>query len=147
MGFFILIPESMWAKLFYSLMGGTVNCAIDMLPAMLAAVLLTGMNPLTALAWLLFAVSVDFYATTVGVFIGLSVPVAAGKMVKQFAQILFVYFGLLPDIAIMAFGIVMGHTALAAIGAAVLNVALGLIFFSLAPLFLEPKGGKPVKRT
>ena len=144
MGFFILIPESMWAKLFYSLLGGTVNCALDMLPAMLAAVLLTGMNPLTALAWLLFAVSVDFYSTTVGVFIALSVPVSAGKMVKQFAQILFVYFGLLPDVAIMAIGIVMGHTVFAAVGSAVLNVLLGLIFFSLSPLFLEPKSGKRV---
>lgn len=147
MGFFIMIPESMWAKLFYSLLGGTVNCVLDALIAMIAAVALTGMNPLTALAWLLFIASVDFYSTTVGVFIALSVPVSAGKMVKQFAQILFIYFGLLPDIAIMAIGIVMGYTAAAAIGSAVLNVVLGLIFFSLSPLFLEPAGGKSTSKS
>lgn len=146
MGFFIMIPESMWAKLFYSLLGGTVNCVLDALIAMIAAVPLTGMNPLTALAWLVFIASVDFYSTTVGVFIALSVPVSAGKLVKQFAQILFIYFGLLPDIAIMAIGIVMGYTAMAAIASAVLNLVLGLIFFSLSPLFLEPSGGKSAKR-
>ncbi|MBO4913957.1 MAG: putative ABC exporter domain-containing protein [Oscillospiraceae bacterium] len=145
MGFFILIPESMSSKLFYSLLGGTVNCALDMLPALIAVVLLTGMNPLLALGWLLFAVSVDFYSTTVGVFIGLSVPVAAGKNVKQLVQIMFVYFGLLPDIAIMAIGIAMKHTLLAAIAAAVLNVLLGLIFFALSPQFLEPRGGKKIR--
>lgn len=146
MGFFIMIPESMWAKLFYSLLGGTVNCVLDALIAMIAAVPLTGMSPLTALAWLVFIASVDFYSTTVGVFIALSVPVSAGKLVKQFAQILFIYFGLLPDIAIMAIGIVMGYTAMAAIASAVLNLVLGLIFFSLSPLFLEPSGGKSAKR-
>lgn len=146
MGFFILVPESMWSKLFCSLMGGTVNCLMDLLPALIVSIPLAGMKPLAALAWMLFAVSVDFYATTVGVFIGLSVPGAAGKMVKQFVQILFVYFGLLPDIAIMAIGIVMGYTELAATGAAALNVLLGLIFFSLSPLFLEPRGGKTAHR-
>jgi len=142
MGFFILIPESMWAKLMYSLLGGTVNCMLDALSALIVAVALTGMNPLLALCWLFFIASVDFYATTVGVFIALSVPVSAGKTVKQLVQIMFVYFGLLPDIAIMAIGIVMGYTAAAAVGAAVLNVLLGLIFFSISPLFLEPGGGK-----
>ena len=147
MGFFIMIPESMWAKLFYSLLGGTVNCLLDALPAMIAAVILTGLDPLSALAWLLFVASVDFYSTTVGVFIALSVPVSAGKMVKQFVQIMFIYFGLLPDIIFMAIGIAKDWTVLAAVGAALLNVVLGLIFFSLSPLFLEPKGGKPVKKT
>ncbi len=140
MAFFVLIPESVWSKLMYSLLGGTVNCALDVLPALVVGAILTGMNPLLIPAWLLFIVSVDFYSTTVGVFIALSVPVAAGKMVKQFAQVLFVYFGLLPDIAILAIGIVAGYTAVAAIGAALLNVVLGLVFFALSPQFLEPGG-------
>ena len=139
--YFNLIPESTWAKLFWSLMGGTVNCLLDVLPAMLAAVLLLGANPLVGLAWVFFIISVDFYATNVGAFIGFSVPVSAGKTVKQVVQVMFIYFGLLPDAAIMAIGLVTGHPALGALGAAAVNLVLGFLFFALSPLFLDPKGG------
>ncbi len=142
MDHFLLIPESTWHKLFWSLMGGTANCFLDLLPALIVAALLLGENVLIAAAWLPLIVSIDFFATTVGAFIGFSVPISAGKMVKQLVQILFIYFGLLPDIAIMAIGLVFGQPLLAAIGCAAVNVLLGLVFFFLSPLFLEPKDGK-----
>ena len=142
MDHFLLIPESTWHKLFWSLMGGTANCFLDLLPAVIVAALLLGENMLIALAWIPLIVSVDFFATTVGAFIGLSIPVSAGKMIKQLIQILFIYFGLLPDIAIMAIGLVFEQPVLAAIGCVVVNILLGLVFFFLTPLFLEPKDGK-----
>ena len=142
MDHFLLIPESTWYKLFWSLMGGTANCFLDLLPAVIVAALLLGENMLIALAWIPLIVSVDFFATTVGAFIGLSVPVSAGKMIKQLIQILFIYFGLLPDIAIMAIGLVFEQPVLAAIGCVLVNILLGLVFFFLTPLFLEPKDGK-----
>ena len=141
MDFFRLIPENTWSKLFFSLLGGTVNCLLDILPALVLAVILLPANPLLALAWIPFIVSIDFYATTVGAFINLSVPVSAGKTLKQFVQILFIYFGLIPDVAIMAVGLVMKHTAVAAIAAAALNVALGFLFLALCPHFIDPLGG------
>jgi len=142
MDHFLLIPESTWGKLFWSLMGGTANCFLDLLPAVIVSALLLGENVLIALAWLPLIVSVDFFATTVGAFIGFSVPVSAGKMVKQLVQIMFIYFGLLPDVAIMAIGLTFDQPVLAAIGCTVINVLLGLVFFFLSPLFLEPKDGK-----
>ncbi len=135
---FVLIPESTWAKLFWSLMGGTVNCLLDVVPALLLAVVLLWTNPFPALAWIPFIVSIDFYATTVGAFINLSVPTKAGKTVKQFVQILFIYFGLIPDIAIIAIGFVTEHLPLAAILAAALNIALGFLFLALCPRFIDP---------
>ncbi len=142
MDFFLLIPESTWAKLFWSLMGGTVNCLLDVLPAILLGTLAAGGNVLVSLLYVPLIVSVDFYATTVGVFISLSVPVSAGKTLKQVVQIMFVYFGLLPDILIATLGIVFGHTAAALMGVAALNMGLGFVFFGLAPLFIDPKGGR-----
>ena len=139
MDFFVTIPESTWAKLFWSLMGGTVGCLLDVLPAIIIGTLILGGNLLTALAWVPFIVSVDFYATNVGVFIGLSVPVSAGKTVKQVVQIMFIYFGLLPDIIIMVLGFVFDHAALAAILCAVFNLGLGFAFFGLSPIFLDPR--------
>lgn len=142
MDYFVLIPESTWAKLFWSLMGGSVNCLLDVLPAVIVGALLVGSNPLLALAWVPFIVSVDFYATNVGAFIGLSVPVSTGKTLKQIVQVMFIYFGLLPDIAIIAVGFVFEFAAVASIGAAALNIFLGFLFFGLSPIFLDPRGGR-----
>jgi membrane protease YdiL (CAAX protease family) len=146
MDFFLLIPESTWAKLFSSLMGGAVNCLLDVLPALLLAAVIVGENPLTALAWLPFIVSVDLYATCVGTFINLSVPGKAGTTLKQMVQVMFIYFGLLPDAALIAVGMVMGWAAPAAVAAAVLNTVLGLLFFGLTPLFLEPGAAREKRR-
>lgn len=138
MDFFLLIPESNWSKLFYSLLGGSANCLLDLIPGLLAAALIQGGSIPRALLWAPFIVSLDFYATTVGAFINLSVPAHAGATIKQIVQIMFIYFGLLPDVAILAVGIVMDHMLTAVLIAVGVNLALGLLFFSLTPLFLEP---------
>lgn len=140
MDFFRLIPESTWQKLFYSLLGGTVSCLLDLLLPMLAASAVLMVNPLKILIWLPLIVSVDFYATSVVTFIDLSVPASIGKTIKTLVTVMFIYFGLMPDIAILAFGIVQGHTLSAAVGSTTLNLALGVLAFSLASVFLQPKG-------
>ena len=138
MPYFVTIPESAWKKLFWSLMGGSMCCLLDLfLPMILGAVIL-GANPLRILLWLPLLLSVDFYGTNVGVFINLSVPGSAGVMIKQMVQIMFIYFGLLPGILILVLGIATGHVIAAALGATVFHFLLGFLFFALSPLFLEP---------
>lgn len=144
MDFFRLIPESMWAKLFFSLLGGTANCLLDVLPALLIGTAILGGDFLQALAWVPFILSVDLYATTVGTFIDLSTPAHAGKTVKQLVQVMFIYFGLLPDVAIIAVGLATDHGVAAVIAAALVNLALALVFFFLTPLFLLPRSVKPI---
>ncbi len=138
--YFRLIPESTWQKLFYSLLGGTVSCLLDLLLPLLGASAILMVNPLELLKWLPLIVSVDFYATSMVTLIDLSIPASIGKTIKQLITILFIYFGLLPDIGILAFGIVLGHTLPAALGATAVNLLLGVVAFSLASVFLQPKG-------
>ncbi len=134
--FFRLIPEPTMQKLFWSVAAGTANCFLDLLPALLAAILL-GADPLATLAWIPFVLSIDFYGSNVGTFINISVPVAAGKTVKQLVQIMFLYFGLLPDAAILVVGLLLNLTVPAAIACAVFNFALGALFLALTPLFID----------
>jgi len=49
---------------------------------------------------------------------------------------MFIYFGLLPDVIIIALGLYFGYTALAAVGCAVVNLAIGAVFFALTPQFV-----------
>ncbi len=134
---FLLVPENTWKKMFFSLMGGTANCFLDLIPAFLAATLILGANPLEAFAWLLFAISVELYSTNAGVFIDLSIPVSAGKQLKAAIQVMFVYFGLLPDAVILLIGGFLGALPVAAVLASLINLALAGIFFAFSPMFLE----------
>ena len=141
--YFLLLPENTWAKLFWSLLGGTVNCLLDFLPGLVLAAILLGAPPLEVLGWVPFILTMDIYATCVGAFINLSVPVAAGKNIKMFVQILFVYFGLLPAAAIIAIGAIMHHLPAAILAATLLDLAIGLLFFGLAPLYIDPGNHAP----
>lgn len=137
MDYFRMIPENTWAKLFWSLMGGTVGCLLDLFLPMLLGAVIMGMNPLKVLIWLPVILSVDFFATTVGVFMDLSIPASIGATVKTLMQVLFIYFGILPDVGILVVGFLTGYLGLAVLGAVIFNLALGGLFFGLSPLFLE----------
>ena len=140
--YFRLVPEQTSTKLWYSLLGGAACCALDVLPAMVVGGIVMKAQPWQMLAWTAFAVSVDFFSSTVGTFISVSLPSSMDKTLRQVVMIMFVYFGLIPNAGIMVLGIVLHHVTAAAIIAAGVNVGLGLIFFALSPLFLPPQGGK-----
>jgi len=133
---FIMIPESPWAKMFYSLLGGSVSCALDLLPAMLISAILMQTNFLEMVAWILFIVTLDFYSTAVATFIDLSIPTSTAKQIRTVIQIMFIYFGLLPDVVILIVGGIFSALPIAAAVAAVANVCIGAVFFALSPLFL-----------
>ena len=141
MDYFIMIPESMHAKLFYSILGGSLNCLIDILPPMLFVTLGLDGNPLWILPWVLFIVTMDFFATSTNTFIAASTPKNAGKIVKQMAAILFLYFGLAPDMVILILGVILGKVWIAVLAAALVNIVLGGLFLLLTPHFLDPPGG------
>ncbi len=133
---FQMMPESPFAKIGYSLLAGTVDCFLDLLPSLALACLLLGANPLVALCWLLFMLSVDLYSSAVGVFIDLSLPVSLAKTIRAVVQILFIYFGLLPDIVLLILGGIFGLLPLFAALAALFNLAIGIGFGAICPLFL-----------
>jgi len=136
MDYFILIPEGIWAKLWYSLLGGIANCALDLLPGIIVSCIILKANPLTALLWFLLIVTLNFYSTSVGAFIDFSVPTSAGKLVKNLVQILFIYFGLLPDLACIALAALFSQIWIGTIIAIIMNCAIGGLFFIISPVFL-----------
>ena len=144
--YFRMIPESTGAKLFWSLLSGTVNCFLDIAPAVLLGTVITGGSFLQALAGIPVILSVDFYATCISSFLEVSIPESIGKTIRQVIQIMFIYFGLLPDIAVIAIGIAFKHPFLGLSAAALVNAALGFVFFGLSLIYLEPQGGKHAVR-
>ena len=142
MDFFRLIPESSLKKVFWSLLAGTVNCVLDAVPALILAPLIIGANPLEFLVWMPFIAAVDFYATNTSTFINLAVPSSVDKTIKQILTIMFLYFGLLPCIAIMAVSMIFKNAFVGAILCIAVCIALGMLFMLLSASILEPYGGR-----
>ena len=144
MAYFRLIPESSFRKVLFSLLGGLVNSFLDMLPALILGVILMKASPLTAICWLPFLLSVDFYATNTSACINQLVPTSVDKSIRQMVTVMFIYFGLVPDIGILAVGFVTNQVGIAALVATLVNIVLGFIFLTITASILEPKGGSPV---
>ncbi len=138
MPWFRLVPEPSWKKLGYSVLGGTTNCMLDVLIGLIPAAVILKADPATVLGWLVFTISVDLYATTVGTFIDLSIPFSSGKLVKQLVQVLFIYFGLIPDAGILFVFHRNGHFLAGTAITFVVNLLLGTIFLALTVRPLEP---------
>lgn len=135
--FFVMIPEKAGTKLLWSLLAGSVNCLLDVIVPMIIAAVWLRAGLITAIMWTLFIVSIDFFGTTVGAFIGVSVPTNAGQSLKQVVQIMFIYFGILPSGALIAVGIVLDMVVPFMLMAIAVNILAGAIFFALTPRFLE----------
>lgn len=140
MSFFIMAPSNMWAKLFWSLLAGSTNALLDIAPAMIIGAVITKTSPFVLLAWIFFLLTVDLYSVIAITFISICIPKNVSLVVKQLFLILFIYFGLLPDIALIAIGFVLDHRVTYTCLAGAVNLILGLLFFLMIPAILDPHG-------
>lgn len=143
---FLMLPESIWAKLIYSLAGGACNCALDVAVPLVAGSVAAGFSPLEGLAYLPVLASADFFASASGAFVDISIPPAIGVGLKQVAQVLLLYFGLIFDGMVVTYGIGSDHTLVGFALVFVLNLLFGLTFLGLTGVWLHPRGGRPARQ-
>ena len=103
--------------------------------------MIAGGNPLPVLCWIIPILSLYMYSSSVGTFIDVTVPANAGSNLKQIVQIMFVYFGLIPDLIVFAIAAFFKQIFIGIIFGTIFNFMLGVLFFFLAAQFLEPHGG------
>ncbi len=141
---FLLQPDPIWSKLFFSALGGSCNCALDTLLPLMAGSLAAGFSPLQGLALVPVLAGVDYFASTAGAFVEVSLPQAIGTTFKQVIQILLLYVGLIFDGLLLVSGIVGGHVAPAFAVVTGVNLVLGTFFLGLTGVWLYPCAGRPV---
>jgi hypothetical protein len=139
--FFVTVPASSHEKVFFSLASGTLDTALDTLPAVVVSALVLGASPLETVAFYLLLIAVDFYASNVMLFIELSLPSSLSLQIKQMITVLFIYFGLIPIAAILLVGFVLGLFDVFLFIASLVALFIGAIFFIFSPIFLD-KGRK-----
>ena len=144
---FLLQPDPIWSKLFFSALGGSCNCALDTLLPLMAGSFAAGFSPFKGLAFVPVLAGVDFFASTAGSFVDVSLPAAIGTTFKQVIQILLLYVGLIFDGMLLVSGIAGGFVAQAFTVVTGVNLLLGLFFLGLTGVWLYPCSGRaPVLR-
>lgn len=147
---FFLTPEPFWKKLFWSELGGLAECLLDLLPGLIAGSVLTGSSPAFTGGACFFILTLYFYSMNISAFLGAVFPADTGLSVRQLVQVMFVYFGLIPDAALLAAGFsskVPQISPLMGSGlACAVNAAAGFLFLCLIPVFLDPRPKKPAYR-
>ncbi len=130
MDIFLMIPERPFVKLLWAHLAAAVNCALDVLPALLVGSVLIGSVSPKLIVYLLIIVSIDLYSTSISTLIDLIMPSSVGMSFKQVVAVMFVYFGLAP-VAIVGCiaGVVARSVTIGLIGGGVtaLLVAIGAI--------------------
>ncbi len=134
--FFVLIPEPPMKKIWYSLLGSIAVNAIDLILPIVVAAIMIGTSPLVAAGWFVFILSVALFGTTVGAFVDVSVPGEAGSTFKTIAQIMVLYFGLVPAAVFVVLGVYFHVVAVMLAIGAIVNAGLGALFTLMTPHFL-----------
>ena len=134
--YFSLLPAKSSEKLFWSILAGLCGTAMDAALPLIACAVIARASVWETLCSFLLVLSLDFYATCTSVFINLSLPNNAGQNIKQVVQIMFLYFGVLPAAAAVAVGAVLGYLVPGLLGASLLSLGLGFLFFSFLPKFI-----------
>jgi len=133
--YFSTIPATAGQKLFWSLLAGMTNTALDIAVPLLVSGIIMGEGPLMIIGCFLFILSIDCYSTVVGSFINLSLPKNAGTTLKQMVQIMFLYFGILPDVVVIVLAANFLSIGAGLAIASAVNIAVAGIFFAFLPLF------------
>lgn len=135
--FLITVPASPYAKVFWSLLGGTANCALDLLPALLVAAIFLQANPWQVVGFFLLAIALDFYTGNVLLFVRLILPSGIAEQVRQVFSMMLLWIGqILPVLLMILVWVFLSLTA-AIYATAVGSILAAAIFFALSPYLIE----------
>ena len=135
--FLTIVPASSYEKVFWSLFGGTVNCALDLLPALLVSAIFLQATPAQAIGVFFLAIALDFYTENVLLFVHLILPVSLDAQVKQLFTMMLLGAGqILPIILTVLTAIFISISAALYI-TAVASILIATIFFAVSPYLIE----------
>lgn len=135
--FIYLVPESPYQKVLYSIAGGSYECLMDLLPGIIVGTILIKVNPISALMWLVFLVSLDFIAASVSLLVEMLLPVFLNDMIKAMFKLMLKIPALLPSVLGIIMGSIFKQTDLGIWIAAIGNIVLGVIITLASASFLH----------
>jgi len=133
---FAMVPDGYFQKLLCSISGSAVCCAIDVLPALAVAGIISG-SPLSALMIVLPLAGIDMSASSVCVFLDAILPVSMARQVRQMLIYLFLNFGIVHNVIIFAICAVFDVIPLFCILCFAFNAGLCLLMTLFSSLIMS----------
>ena len=137
MNWLFLVPESPYKKVFFAMLASTYATAMDLLPGLIAAMLILEMNLLTVLLWLVTLVTMDFMLSTVGMVLEALFPASAMEVVKASIQLLLKFMMIIVIAAAIAIGTFIGGFEIGLVVSFSLNIVIGALCFLIYPAMLH----------
>ena len=134
---FALVPDSAHKKVLFSFLGGVTCSALDLAPAFIFSAIVLLPNPAEVIVWFALSVSIGAYADATGMFIDLSLPTGISATARSLVQILFIYFGLIPAVLLIAIGFLLDLPLLFAALVILFDLAIAALSLLISPLFIE----------
>lgn len=130
------VPEPTSNKLWYSLFGGLLETAIDLIPAFIVTTVILPEKILYLTVWFILGISLDFFCSSVGLFVELALPDSLATSIKAMFAISIRMFSIVPGLITSIIGAATNNVFFLFITVA-LNIIPAVILMFISPLFLE----------
>ncbi len=132
-----MVPESPYAKVFFSMLSGSVSTAIDLLPTVLIGLLVSGTHPVVMLLWYLDLIVLDFMLSALGLMLEALFPVNETNVIRGLIQ-----FFIKLCMGVLLFVVLLVGSLLVSVGfglavTLLFAAALGITCFLFYPMFLH----------
>ena len=132
-----LVPDNPYKKVFFALMPGIVDSALDLIPGLLAATVILGCNPLATLLWYVTLISMDFMFSCFGILMEALLPASSMDMVKSIMQMMFRFMIIVVIIICFMVGSIISGVVLGAVICIVVDILIGIACFVAYPSLLH----------
>lgn len=137
MNWLFLVPESPYKKVFYSMVAGTCATCLDLLPAMLVATIMMGLNLGVVMLWYVVLITMDFMLSGVGLLLEALFPASALDTVKSMLQLILKFVVIIFIVVAIVIGVVIGSLELGLVINLVMNLVIGAVTFMIYPAMLH----------
>lgn len=137
MNYLFMVPESPYKKVFFAMMAGTYAAAMDLLPGVILAVLIMGLNPIQVVLWFVVLLTMDFMLSGVGMMLEALFPATAMDMVKASIQMILKFMMIMVIVIVFTVGLLVGGIEMALVFNLIMNVILGGVSFIIYPSMLH----------
>jgi len=135
--FIYIIPENPRKKIWYAILAGVYDTALDITPWFIIASIILQINPITSALWILLYISVDLMASSTGLFIEMCMPTQLVPAIKAIFQMSLKIFALVPTIIVLIIGVATSNQQVALVSTIIFNTIIGSILILPSASFLH----------
>lgn len=133
--FIYTVPDSPYKKIYFCLLGGLYETALDLLPAVLIAIATFPQKTADIIFWYILWLSFDVFCSATGLFIELVMPTAIVTALKAMFGLMIKMMSIIPAIVILIAAAITKHSALILVSVLV-NLILSAVMLWISPRFL-----------